>query len=134
MSIFRNVRIMLAARIIIVPLALSAVLLGRAFAVEFMRNLRLRQELTRLKKNVAALEGSSQSLARTFNALERPLAIERAARETYGLHRAGEHVLILSGNTDATARQTTADASAPGDQGWRKNVRAWWEYFASPGS
>jgi cell division protein FtsB len=122
----RTTRTLLATPIALLVLAILVLFVGRAFGIEFNKNMKLRRELAKLNADVAALEGSSRTLSAQLQALQRPFAIEREAREKYGLRRAGERVLILPEAAVGTGKEEGKHRERPA---WQSNALAWWKYF-----
>lgn len=76
-----------------------------AFARGFVRNLRLKQEVTKIQREIQAMELRNAELEKEIMRMQSPEHVERVAREELGLVKPGETLYILSQPLDEDAVQ-----------------------------
>ena len=110
------------------PLLLAAALLAIGYFVattgrNVYYNYQLGQEESRIKSDIAGLDGDHQQLVAVRDYLKSDEYIEYTARRVLGLVRPGETLVVVSGSQSAVPPATPAAPPATGE---------WWKDLFAP--
>ena len=113
------------AAVLVVPLLLYALL---ATGQKALDNYRLNQEADALRGEIAALRSENIDLQKQIETARTDASIEAIARQQLGLIKAGDHPVVLTGQSSAAASAPTTEQAPPQPPPapvWRQ----WWAYF-----
>lgn len=99
-----------------------------AIVREVVHSYTVRQQVTRLRQQVASQEQRQNQLQDLLDYLASPTFQERQARLNLGLKKSGERVVIVPGPAESSADALAANSSTTSVT----PPVAWWRYFFSP--
>lgn len=115
------------------------------FVKVFSKSYSTRQDIKRLKGEIAGLEKNQQRLQEFYSLLSSDFFAEKEARLKFGLQKQGEHAVVIQKEEMSIERESQNSSqknqkqqlSSPAsdsdgetsDMGKQNNPRLWWDYF-----
>jgi cell division protein FtsB len=118
---------LLGMRTVLVANVAVAVLLGRGFVGEYVRDRELQRSIDALQREADALAEHNRLLASAAATFTSADTVEREARLKLGLQKPGESVVVVEGT--AHAQQGRTVTRPDGSAHLASNPEKWWSYF-----
>jgi cell division protein FtsL len=110
------------------------------FVKVFSKSYTTRQDIKRLKNEIADLEKNQERLQKFYTLLSSDFFAEKEARLKFGLQKQGERAVVIQENSAAIIQEQSNNLSFPSVSNndssivnikKQNNPKLWWDYFFS---